>query len=179
VLPPAYFDYIHTRVLLGCFTDFKEILSKSFHYLKPGGWMESQEPSPTPYCDDGTMPADWLFLEWAKFLDNAAIEAGKPVRIGHKLRGWYEAAGFVDIQEKVFKLPTNDWPTEKHLKNLGKMSEENWLAGLSGFSMAYFSRVLNWNKDQIEVFMSYERTHYRVLTLLIGLSCQYTEGDHG
>jgi len=40
--PPDTFDYIHTRVLLGCFEDFRKIIDKSFGYIKPGGWMESQ-----------------------------------------------------------------------------------------------------------------------------------------
>ena len=43
--PPNTFDYIHTRVLLGCFENFAEIIKKGFKYTKPGGWMESQVPS--------------------------------------------------------------------------------------------------------------------------------------
>ncbi len=39
---PNSFDYIHTRMMLGCFEDFREIIKKSFKYLRPGGWMESQ-----------------------------------------------------------------------------------------------------------------------------------------
>lgn len=85
-LPPAYFDYIHTRVLMGCFTDFKDIVARSFHYLKPGGWMESQEGFTTPFCDDGTMPADWAFLEWTKYIDDAAMMADRPLRIANKLK---------------------------------------------------------------------------------------------
>lgn len=151
VLPPNHFDYIHTRMLLGCFTDFRDIITKSFHHLKPGGWMESQEIMPTPYCDDGTMPPDWPFLDWTRTSDEAAMEADKPLRIANKLKRWYEAHGFVDVQEKVFRLPLNPWPKDQHLKTLGTMYEENWLAGLQGFSMAPFSRILNWTKTEIEV----------------------------
>lgn len=150
VLPAAHFDYIHTRMLLGCFTDFRDIITKSFYHLKPGGYMESQEIMPTPYCDDGTIPADWPFLDWTKTSDEAAMEADKPLRIANKLKRWYEQLGFVDVQEKVFKLPLNPWPKDKHLKTLGTMYEENWLGGLQGFSMAPFSRVLNWSKTEIE-----------------------------
>jgi hypothetical protein len=153
-LPPAYFDYIHTRVLLGCFTDFREIIKKGFYYTKPGGWMESQDIMSTPYCDDGTMPPDWPFLEWTKYGDDAAMEADRPMRIANKFKRWYEQAGFVDVHEKVFKLPMNGWPRDKHLKTLGLMQEENWLSGLSGLSMAHFSRILNWSKTEIEVCIS-------------------------
>jgi hypothetical protein len=150
-VPAAHFDYIHTRVLLGCFEDFREIIQKGFYYTKPGGYMESQEIMSTPYCDDGTMPSDWPFLEWTKFGDDAAMEAGRPMRIANKLKRWYIQAGFEDVQEKVFKLPMNPWPRDKDLKALGRMSEGNWHAGLGAFSMGPFSRVLNWSKTEIEV----------------------------
>lgn len=40
--PHNTFDYIHTRVMLGSFEDFREVINKAFKYTKPGGWMESQ-----------------------------------------------------------------------------------------------------------------------------------------
>ncbi|TGO73401.1 hypothetical protein BELL_0364g00060 [Botrytis elliptica] len=153
VLPSNHFDYIHTRVLLGCFTDFETIIKRGFHYTKPGGYMESQEIFFTPYCDDESMTETWPFLEWIGFVEKAATKAGRSMNIAKNLKSWYEAAGFVDVQEKVFKLPVNPWSKDKHLYNLGEMSEENWLACLSSFSMALFSRILNWKQEQIEVYL--------------------------
>ncbi|TGO39390.1 hypothetical protein BHYA_0055g00460 [Botrytis hyacinthi] len=153
VLPSNHFNYIHTRVLLGCFKDFESIVKRGFHYTKPGGYMESQEILLTPYCDDESMTETWPFLEWIGFVEKAAIKAGRSMNIAKNLKSWYEAAGFVDVQEKVFKLPVNPWPKDKHLHNLGEMSEENWLACLSSFSMALFSRILNWKQEQIEVYL--------------------------
>ncbi|KAG9242594.1 putative Trans-aconitate 2-methyltransferase [Calycina marina] len=151
VVPPAHFDYIHTRLLLGAFTDFSEIIRKAFFHLKPGGWMEGQEAMTTPYCDDGTMPPDWPFFEWTSYCDKAAMEAGRPLRIANRMKKWYEQAGFVDVQEKIFKLPLNPWANDPEERSLGKMSEENWLAGLNAFSMAPFTRDLEWTKEEIEV----------------------------
>ncbi len=79
------------------------------------------------------------------------VAAGRPLRIANKMKRWYEEAGFVDVQQKIFRLPINSWPRDKHMKALGRWSEENWLAGLSGFSMGHFSRILNWTKTEIEV----------------------------
>lgn len=46
--PPETFDFIHTRMMIGCFHDFAGIIRKSYKYLKPGGWLESQvSSSPT------------------------------------------------------------------------------------------------------------------------------------
>jgi hypothetical protein len=88
---------------------------------------------------------------WNKDLDEAAMRADRPMRIANKMKRWYEQAGFVDVQERVFKLPVNPWPRDKHLKTLGRMQEDNWLAGLAGISMALFSRVFSWSKTEIEV----------------------------
>jgi hypothetical protein len=151
-LPPSRYDYIHTRILLGCFSDFREVIKKSFHYLKPGGFMESQEILPTAFSDDNTIPPDWAFSEWSKYSEETAREAGRPLGIADKLKKWYEECGFVDVQEKVFKLPLNPWPRDRHLKALGRMYRHNWISGLQGFTMGPFSRFLDWNKNEIEVY---------------------------
>ncbi|KAI9642036.1 hypothetical protein NHQ30_009907 [Ciborinia camelliae] len=153
ILPPNHFDYIHTRVLLGCFTDFDTVIKRGFHYTKPGGYMESQEIMFTPYCDDESIPESWPFLEWVGYVNKAAMKAGRSMNIASNLKTWYEAAGFVDVQEKIYKLPVNPWSEDKHLQKLGEMSEENWLACLSSFSMALFSRILGWKQEQIEVYL--------------------------
>jgi len=116
--------------------------------------MESQEVLPTPYCDDDTIPEKWPLMEWIKNSDRAAMKAGRPLRIANRLKNWYEEIGFVDVREEVIKIPLNSWPDDKDLKLLGRMSEENWLEGLSGFSMAPFSRNLEWSKEEIEVILA-------------------------
>ncbi|MCJ1362712.1 hypothetical protein MMC16_001818 [Acarospora aff. strigata] len=151
--PPSHFSYIHTRILLGCFEDFRQIINRSFKYLEPGGYMESQELYSTLYCDDGTMPPDWKLLEWIRHLDDAAMTFGRPLRIANKLKRWYQEAGFVDVEERVFKLPINPWPEDQRQKELGRWSEMNMLDGIQGFSLAWFSRVLGWTKAEIEVFL--------------------------
>ncbi|KAF2835896.1 S-adenosyl-L-methionine-dependent methyltransferase, partial [Patellaria atrata CBS 101060] len=153
MIKPNYYDYVHTRVLLGCFHDFREVIRKSFRYLKPGAWMESQEYMPTIYCDDGTMGPDYLFAEWTKTQDMAAMNLGKPLRIANKLKRWYEQAGFINVHEEVYKLPINPWPKDPQFKMLGRFSEDSLLDGLQAFSLAWFHRGLGWTKDEIEVYL--------------------------
>ncbi|KAF2800784.1 S-adenosyl-L-methionine-dependent methyltransferase [Melanomma pulvis-pyrius CBS 109.77] len=150
-------DYIHTRILLGCFEDFREVIAKSFRYLKPGGWMESQEYMPTVYCDDGTMSPDFAFAEWTQTQDRAAMNMGRPLRIGNKLKRWYEQAGFVDVHEEVYKLPINSWPRDPQWKMLGRFNETNLLDGLQAFSLQPFQKGLGWTKDEIEVYLVHVR----------------------
>jgi hypothetical protein len=60
--------------------------------------------------------------------------------------------GFVDVEQQLFKVPTNGWPTDEHMKTVGKWSERNWLEALSGWSYKPFL-ALGWSKAEIEVFL--------------------------
>lgn len=117
--PPSSVDYIHTRVLLGCLQDFRSIIRKARKYLRPGAWYESQEIYPKPFCDDGTMPKDWPFLDWYNRGDEAMMLNDTPLRIGNKIKGWCEKEGLVDVHELVFKLPLSGWPLDGALKDIG------------------------------------------------------------
>ncbi len=153
LIEPDSYDYIHTRVLIGAFRDFRDIIRKSFRYLQPGGWMESQEIAIDLYCDDGTVADDNPFLDWTTNQNRAAGNVGRPLRIANKLKSWYEEAGFVDVHEVVYKLPINPWPKDPHLKALGRFWEAAMLSGIQAFSLAWFYRGLNWTKEEIEVYL--------------------------
>lgn len=140
-------------MLLGSFDDFREIIRKAYRYVKPGGWMESVELYPTIYCDDGTMPADWPVAQWSRLQDQAAMRMGKPIRIGNKLKRWYEQNGFVDVHEEVYKVPMSPWPRDPKWKMLGKFHQESMLQGCGGISMAFFHRGLGWTQEEIEVYL--------------------------
>lgn len=114
--------------------------------------MESQEPMSIIYCDDGTMKEDWPFNLWMKHLARASMVADRPLGIANKMKRWYEEAGYVDVEERVFKVPLNPWPKDPHMKLLGALEMENMLSGLQAFSLAYFTRDLQWTKDETEVW---------------------------
>lgn len=148
------YDYIHTRMAVGCFADFqKEIVERSFEYLQPGGWFEAQELDPTMRCDDGTLTDDNPLVEWANTLMSAAAKSQRPVDIAPKLREWMRQAGFVDVRERVFKMPINNWPLEPQYKRLGRLWQQNLDFGLQGLSLALLSRVEGWKPEEIEVFL--------------------------
>ena len=100
------------------------------------------------------MANDWPHREWVKLCDEASIAINRPWRIGKSLKRWYQECGLVDVHEEVFKLPTNPWPKDPHLKQIGRMAEVSLLNGLQGFSMALFHRVLGWTREEIEVSTS-------------------------
>lgn len=146
------YDYIHTRMSLGIFQDFREVIQKGYNNLEPGGWMESQELYPTVYCDDGTMPDNWPLKQWSEFQDEAAHDIlGTPLRIANKLQRWYEQAGLVEVQEEIFKIPIHEWAQDPRLKMLGKCMAWNMEKGLYGWSVNYFHRAFGWTQSETQV----------------------------
>lgn len=171
-VPLDYYDFIHTRMMLGSFDNFRSIIGRSFKYLKPGGWMESQDLYIIPQCDDNSMPDDWAFKEWTAYMDDAAMDADRPLRTANKLKRWYTEAGFVDVHEKVYRLPINGWPRDPKLKQIGIWWEQSHIWGLQGFSLAHFTRVLGWSKDELEVWQyplsefTWAHSIYRYISLM-------------
>lgn len=146
------YDYIHTRVTSGCWASFEEQIAKqAFENLQPGGWFESQEYDSIISCDDGTLPADSALVRWFHEMAVAGDICNRPTVMAHRLREVYERVGFVDVQEQIFKMPTNGWPKDERLKDIGRMWERNFMSGLAGFSLSMFNRAYNRSPEEIEV----------------------------
>lgn len=152
-VPHSYYDYIHTRFMLGSFKSYADVIKRSLIYCKEGAYMESQEVDMLPYCWDGTMRDDWKMKEWCELLIEASERAGRSLEVAKHLKRWYEEAGFVDVQERVFRAPIGRWEEEPHRKDLGHWWVENWKLGLQGFSLALLTRGMSWSPEQVEVFL--------------------------
>jgi len=149
---PAEFDFIHTRVTVGCWSDMKkQIIQRAFDHLQPGGWLECQEVPALIACDDGTMADDYGWLRWARDFEAVSRLADRQTVVGPLIKEWMLEAGFVDVHETVFKIPLNGWPKEVRLKHVGMMWQRNLLEGLSGFSLGMFNRFLGKSVEEIEV----------------------------
>ncbi|PTB69704.1 S-adenosyl-L-methionine-dependent methyltransferase [Trichoderma citrinoviride] len=146
------FDYIHTKTTGGCWESFEtQIVQQAFDTLSPGGWFEAQECCPVPHCDDGTFKADSALALW--FLDflNAAVAAKRPHAEFGYLKSMMERVGFVDIHQRIFKVPLNGWARDPALKEIGQLMETNMQMGLSAFSLGLFNQVYGRTPEEIEV----------------------------
>ena len=62
-------------------------------------------------------------------------------------------AGFVNVEEKVFKIPLGTWPKNKTMKSIGMYLRSVIYDGLQGISMGPFTRALKWSPKEVEVFL--------------------------
>ncbi|KAJ5380711.1 uncharacterized protein N7496_003139 [Penicillium cataractarum] len=156
-----HFDFIHVGHMTGAMKSFKSLLRKTFKHLKPGSYLECHEMDPKPRCDDGTMPPenpdgysafavhDWFDLHMKA---SQEVEPLRQFRIAPRIERWMKEVGFVDVEQRVFKVPMNPWPADEKMKDIGKWSESNWLEALAGWSYKPFLG-LGWSKNEIEVFL--------------------------
>lgn len=62
-------------------------------------------------------------------------------------------AGFVNVEEKVLKIPLGTWPKNKTMKMIGLYLRSVIYDGLQGIALGPFVRGLKWSPDDVEVFL--------------------------
>ncbi|KAF2753913.1 S-adenosyl-L-methionine-dependent methyltransferase [Pseudovirgaria hyperparasitica] len=154
------FDYIHLRLMAGTFESWEKVIQSAFDNLEPGGWLEIQDYDMPCKSDDNTLAGTKLEL-WASKMVEGARKMGRPVDQSPNYRRWMQEIGFVDIQEQRYVWPTNCWPRDPKLKELGKWSLVNLNEGMDGFTLAIFTRVLGWTKPEVDVLCAQVRADLR------------------
>lgn len=62
-------------------------------------------------------------------------------------------AGFINIEQKIFKIPLGTWPKNKTMKVIGLYMRSVIYDGLQGISMGPFTRALKWTPEEVELFL--------------------------
>ncbi|KAK2674383.1 hypothetical protein RAB80_009367 [Fusarium oxysporum f. sp. vasinfectum] len=144
------FDFIFSRMMTGSFSDPETIAKKAFNGLNPGGWYEIQDIQLPVFCDDGTLdPKTSPLMKWQKCLIEGSRRLGRPLGESDKYKAIVKKVGFHNVVETIYKWPTNSWPKDPKLKELGKWNLINFESGLEGVSLALFTRMLGWSKDEV------------------------------
>ncbi|EGY13471.1 hypothetical protein VDGD_00153 [Verticillium dahliae] len=145
-------DFVFVRGGIGSFANFKEeIVRQAFDNLEPGGWFETQDFNCDSQSDDGTLLPDSALQRWFDDMNAASEIIHRPLSQAHLAKNWLAEVGFVDIHEKCYKIPLNGWAKDPRYKALGKLWEQNWMSGLSGWSMSLFTQVLGRTPEEVEV----------------------------
>ncbi|RTE84956.1 hypothetical protein BHE90_000456 [Fusarium euwallaceae] len=144
------FDFIFCRMMTGSFADPKAMAKKVYNGLSAEGWYEIQDIQLPVFCDDGTLdPKISPIMKWQEGLIYASKKLGRPLGASDQYKAILERTGFQNVHETIFRWPTNSWPKDRKLKELGKWNLANFDAGLEGVSFALFTRVLSWSKEDV------------------------------
>lgn len=69
---------------------------------------------------------------------------------GNMIKDQMVGAGFVDVVVKEFKTPIGQWPKDPKMRETGAFQLVAMLEGIGGLTMALWTRLLGWKKDDVE-----------------------------
>jgi SAM-dependent methyltransferase len=148
------FDYIHGRMLVVGIRNWARFFEQCYANLKPGGWVEMQDLNFPARVDDDSAPQDSPLMEWSGLMMRGAARLGINLEASNEFARLLAEAGFQEIRSETHAWPINRWPRDKVMKERGMWVMQNFLQGLHGFSMAYFTRGLGWKPQEVEVIVA-------------------------
>jgi len=103
--------------------------------------------------DDGTMNEESALIKWLDLLkqglQNLGRDVDRPLELAESLR----QAGFVNAEQKSFKVPIGTWPKNKTLRLIGLYLRTVLIEGLQAISLGPLTRGLKWTKEEVEVLL--------------------------
>ncbi|KAK0114266.1 hypothetical protein ONS95_013763 [Cadophora gregata] len=149
------FDYIHCRMMTGSFANWPKFFDQAFYSRNttPGGYIEVSDICFPVLTDDNSFPEDSALQSWAQQQLKGSKIIGRPLDAAKNHQAELQRVGYTDVTVKHFIWPMNRWPKDEKYKELGTWNCENFTAGVSGFSLALYTRVLGWTPEQLEVFL--------------------------
>ncbi|XP_014561407.1 hypothetical protein COCVIDRAFT_86733 [Bipolaris victoriae FI3] len=152
--PAEAFDYIHCRNMSGAISDWDKFVHQTFTHTKPGGWVEFQEPLAQADCDDGTIDMAKDFLQWQTLCHDAAATWGRDIRAGIGIKQQMLNAGFVDVHEKIVKIPLGPWPKDPRMKEIGRYQREHMSMGVEPYTLGLLGKVAGWTEEECRVMIA-------------------------
>lgn len=129
------FDFIHARGVLSFLTDPAYFIRQAYDHLKPGGWLEIQDPNfPVRFVNNDKLTHSAL-KRWMGLMTEASIQAGRPYTNHVHYKQWLEEAGFEDIHEVTFYWPTSPWAKGSHHKVTARLMKINAAMGVVALSL--------------------------------------------
>ncbi|CAM1511879.1 Fc.00g093920.m01.CDS01 [Cosmosporella sp. VM-42] len=156
-------DYVHIRFLAGCIQDWTALFKQVYRCLKPGGYIESMEPSAYMESDDGTVDEGSAMSQWGPIFVAGSRKMGRSFTIvqDETQNKSMAEAGFVDIQEKLYKSPIGGWPKDERLRQIGQYAQYVMEADFEGLIL-YMANILEgWSREQIQVYIAHLRREIR------------------
>ncbi|KAF2138077.1 uncharacterized protein K452DRAFT_234911 [Aplosporella prunicola CBS 121167] len=152
--PKEYYDLIHGRHILQAIKNFPAMLQTAYEHMKPGAYVELHEFEYQAGCDDGSLPKDGYKLEeMLKYVAEGLKRLGPDLYGVLKLPQMLKDAGFVNVEDRITKVPIGPWAKNKLLRKTGLYLQAIGLDGLQAIAMAPMTRGLGWSPQSVEVFL--------------------------
>ncbi|PKS08413.1 hypothetical protein jhhlp_005124 [Lomentospora prolificans] len=157
---PNSVDFFHMRYMTGSLSvqGWFDLFKEAFRCTKPGGYFESFDAAPWFDSDDGTVTEKSALAQWGKLFVEGGKKIGRTFTMvddGTQRKGM-EEAGYVEIEERNFKVPMGKWPKDPKLKQLGIYAYAAVAADIEGYVL-YMANLQGWTKEEVAVYAAHLR----------------------
>lgn len=121
--------------------------------MQPGGWIELQELEFVALCDDNTLKDDYPAGKFLNLVKDGLACFGVDLLAMRRNAQLLREAGFINVEEKVFKIPLGTWPKNRTMKMIGLYMRSVIYDGLQGIALGPFTRGLKWTPNEVELFL--------------------------
>ncbi|KAH8664388.1 hypothetical protein BX600DRAFT_464356 [Xylariales sp. PMI_506] len=118
-------------MMFTCFPEPLIVMKHAFDNLAPGGWIEFQDGRLKFFQANPDFQGDAV-QRWSNGCVQGAANMGRDIECVLKYEGWLKEAGFINITQMVFMVPTAEWHSNPKLKRIGMYMQQNMLQGLQG-----------------------------------------------
>ncbi|KAH8697758.1 S-adenosyl-L-methionine-dependent methyltransferase [Talaromyces proteolyticus] len=149
------FHLIHAQSLGGLIADYNGFYANAFRHLLPGGWLEVWENDLRFLTDNPQNETRLVALrEWEALMHQAAASFGKRINVVAEQKELIHSAGFVQVEEQIFKVPFDDWSDDPKLKCIGRSYVFLMQHALEGYTLRLFTKTLGWSKEDTDALIS-------------------------
>lgn len=113
-------------------------------HLEPGGYLEQIELVPYASCDDDSYRRDSIVNQICALRPALEQAFNTDYNLASNMKQMIQEAGFVDIEEKIIKVPWSPWHspgTKEH--EMGRIFQRFYETGLQGWIIAPLIRHHN------------------------------------
>ena len=111
--------------------------------------------------DDGTVDEKHFMHRWSATIMEASERTGKSLGAFNTMTQGIKDAGFVDVEEKVFKVPVGAWSSDPRMKVLGRWALLFCLEGADSWALYLLSQIMK-VRNPSQIIMT-SKLHWRRL----------------
>jgi hypothetical protein len=161
-MAPSPIGQPYSRGVSSLSAPFSPLDNRSFRLLTgrsnlaPSGYLELQDLS-IPSSDDDSLNPDTALSQAAQLLLDGTTALSHPFIDLVTLKPLLKSAGFTSISEERYFWPSNTWPRDPRLKEVGALNCVNMKDGIEGMLMGVGTRGLGWTVEDIKLLASVAR----------------------